>query len=409
MEVISRKEAPFPEDLEGRLNAVLNVVNTELKSVTLLHLDDVPREATEIKARIRETVGEDCYLPQRHVFGDYCHQTLFPIGTVAEETITREGVETFSVGYSLTEAGKRFGRPVAALALQFVTENGMSLYEVSGSTQSNGKTRSPLNRVKILKLLNEGNLNITNLANKISLGLVGISEHLKSLAEIGFIEYNSVGEMQKGKGAIKYQYVENTENKNRVVQPTAGYSILTVRAFNLLKERKRITLPKAGKFLNYPHMSTISKIYSDLVRQGFAVREEDFVGGEKLSEVKLLDKTEQFLLLEQKIEEILSEKISEQEAEQIYLDILNRADFGGMCQIAIEAYKKVSPGINRKSAEERTDEIMTLLRGHPGMRASEILKEFGTREISAYLTPLVKSGLLRKEKKGRETRYYLNQ
>ena len=55
MRVIEHRENPFPEDLEGRLNAILNVVNTELKALTLLHLDDTPRSGQEIKARVRET------------------------------------------------------------------------------------------------------------------------------------------------------------------------------------------------------------------------------------------------------------------------------------------------------------------------------------------------------------------
>lgn len=48
MEVLSHEEKPFPpvEDLEGRLNAVFNIVNTELKSATMLVLDDNPAEAS---------------------------------------------------------------------------------------------------------------------------------------------------------------------------------------------------------------------------------------------------------------------------------------------------------------------------------------------------------------------------
>ena len=140
--VVERKETPFPQDLEGRLNAVLNVINTELKSVTLLHLDDTPAEASEIKARIRETIGMG-YLPIEHAFESYCHKTLFPIGTVAEEIIKRETDELVYPAYSLTEAGKRYGRPIAALALKYAVENKQSLFEILGSTISSGKTRAP--------------------------------------------------------------------------------------------------------------------------------------------------------------------------------------------------------------------------------------------------------------------------
>lgn len=50
-----RKGRPFPEDIEGRLNTVLNVVNNGLKSVSFLHLDDVSAESGTIKKRVRQS------------------------------------------------------------------------------------------------------------------------------------------------------------------------------------------------------------------------------------------------------------------------------------------------------------------------------------------------------------------
>ena len=52
---IFMEEKKFPDDLEGRMSSVLNAVNTELKTVTLLHLDDRPADGIEIRDRIRDT------------------------------------------------------------------------------------------------------------------------------------------------------------------------------------------------------------------------------------------------------------------------------------------------------------------------------------------------------------------
>ena len=79
MEILEERENPFPDDLEGRLNAITNVVNTELKASALLHLDDRYVDRIEIRSRLRDTVGNGVYLPQYTVFGGYCSKSLLPL------------------------------------------------------------------------------------------------------------------------------------------------------------------------------------------------------------------------------------------------------------------------------------------------------------------------------------------
>jgi len=405
MEVIERKEKPFPEDLEGRLNAVLNVVNTELKTVTLLHLDDTPAEASEIRARIRETVGKGFYLPQGRAFSGYCHETLFPIGTVAEEIIRRESVEAIYTAYSLTESGKRYGLPVAVLALKFAAENHRSLFKIMGSTGSSGETRAPFNRVKMLKLLSEkGDLREADLVNETNLNSAGVVVTLSNLKKAGLIDYISVGEQMKGKGVITYTWVEGKNPKD--VKTVEYYSGITKNAADLLKEKGRITSPKAAKILGR-NKSCVCTVYSGLVRQGFAIRENNFVGRQKMSNVFLLDEARGFLDLERKIEDVLSGEITREEAQEIYLEIVNHPNYEEMSRIAIKCYKKVSPRLNKKTREETQEKIISLLTKNPGMRHTEIGRVLDYRCISRYLTPLVKSGVLRKIKVGGETRYFV--
>ena len=131
MEILEHHERPFPQDSDGRLGAFLNVVNTEFKLVTYLHLDDSPADGSEIRARIKKTIGRGAYFPQERCIEDYGHHTLFPIGLVAEErALFGEGREARC--YRLTEAGRLY-KPLAALTLDYVVETNRSLFKILGN------------------------------------------------------------------------------------------------------------------------------------------------------------------------------------------------------------------------------------------------------------------------------------
>jgi hypothetical protein len=140
MTTIEHKENPFPADLEGRLNAILNVTNLELKTITFLHLDSRAASRTELKARVRRTTGQGIYLPSN--FECYCRKSLYPIGCVAEERVLEETDNTISSGYSLTEAGRKYGLPIAAFSLAYAVDNNQSLFSILGSTNSPRSRRS---------------------------------------------------------------------------------------------------------------------------------------------------------------------------------------------------------------------------------------------------------------------------
>lgn len=169
MNVIEHKEIAFPTDTKGRLNAILNVVNTELKTIALLHLGDSPIDRHDLKRKMRETVGYGVYLPgpSRNLEA-YCHQTFYPIGAVAEETILRDtGDETY-FGYCLTDAGKKYGLPVAAFTLDYVVRNGKSMFTILGSTSTpSGRKRAPLSRINILQELRGGHSRVTDLEREL--------------------------------------------------------------------------------------------------------------------------------------------------------------------------------------------------------------------------------------------------
>jgi hypothetical protein len=78
---------PFPSDTEERLNAVLSSVNIEPKSILITKCLDGEafRNRADLASRYRQWAG---WPRDAGNFESYSHQTLVPIGMVAEEERT---------------------------------------------------------------------------------------------------------------------------------------------------------------------------------------------------------------------------------------------------------------------------------------------------------------------------------
>jgi len=408
MRVIAHREEPFPDDLEGRLNAILNVVNTELKTVTLLHLDDTPADEHEIKARLRETVGKGSYLPDSSNFRAYCHKTLFPIGTVAEEEVIRDTGENVYLGFRLTESGKKYGLPIAAFTLNYIAQTGQSIFPILGNTNSRGKTRAPLNRVKILEALKEKTLRVTDLEEILGLDSKGILGALNSLAKIGSIQYDSVGELQKGRINIApYMWVggRNPEEAQTIRHRVTA----TKKIAKLMSKIKKADHNKIAELTGIAS-PTVCPILSGLTKQGILKRER-WKGREFQSEAKLLDNGRKFLdeYLEP-FKDSVSDGQALEEMQESYEQLMHDSDrFSEYARTAIAVYKQVSPYINKRPRQETNKRIVAYLRKNTGKRPVEIGRVLSLKKPGGYLTPLVKTKVLRKEKKGNEVRYYVNE
>ena len=407
MKVIAHREKPFPDDLEGRLNAMLNVVNTELKTVTLLHLDDTPADEYEIKARIRETVGKGCYLPTSGTFGGYCHNTLLPIGTVAEEEVIKDTGENVYVGYKLTEAGKKYGLPISAFTLEYVAQSGQSMFSIFGSSHSHGKTRSPLNRIKILEALREKSLREVDLEEILNLDTNPIIFALNSLAKIGFVQYDSVGEFQKGRKNISPYLWADGRNPEEA-QGVKTYPIATKKVAKLMQKVKKADRNKIAELTGFAP-GVVSNILSGLERQGLLKRVR-WRSREFLSEAVLLDPAREFL---DRYFIPFKESISDGQAladmQESYEKLIQGSDsFNIYVRRVIDIYKQASPNINKRPIQETNERIISYLRRNPGKRPMDIGRIICLTNTPRYLIPLVKAGVLRKEKKGREVRYYVN-
>tara|TARA_Y100000034_G_scaffold131521_1_gene192435 strand:- start:533 stop:1828 length:1296 start_codon:yes stop_codon:yes gene_type:complete len=410
IEILGERENPFPDDLEGRLNAITNIVNTELKALTLLHLDDRYASENEIRSRLRDTVDDRIYLPKNNSFGGYCFHSLLPIGAVAKGNIqitNARGLSEF-IGYRLTEAGEKYGRPIAAFTLDYVSKTRKSMFEILGSTHSPGKTRAPLTRIEILEdLENKGELRMSDLkvfqGNCINSKLI----HIKALSEIGFVNFESVGDVE-GKNFVIYEWIK--EKNTKEVKPYMGNVSLTKDISEALSVIGHLNSEEARVLVDHEDISNVSNILSYLVREGFAKRISEF-SKEERSRIMLLESGKQFLNgWVEPVKDALQDGESLIEMQRLYEDLINDDQrFGNVSRTGIELYTKISPQINRRPREETDRKIMEYLTNNSGCRPKEICENLNLSSLSHYLTPLIKSGVLTKKKEGRKTKYFVNE
>ena len=400
-EIISRE---FPKNLEERLEAILSSVNTEYKSVTLgFLLDDSWKTKSDIRNTAESYVNPVTnIIPNANSFKAYCISTFIPIGAVAEERIRGRIPVSY---YKLTEDGKKYGKPIAQFSLRTAADKNLSMYEIFGSTNSPGKTRSPFNIAKILfELEKEDNLRQVDLVNECGLANVNVRQHLLRLKNIGFVDYDSVSGEESGWS--KYEWIKGKNLEN--IKPVCKLPTLTKKVANKMKELRISDCNELAKILDYKHPEDISKILSGLEKQGFVkkvkFKGKEFKAGEKKSEVSITEKGRKF------VSEFL---------EPVYLALED--DFDGIYQEieifddpsltsyyisrGFSLYKNVCPGYKRKSKEENESRILQILKNQK-LRKKEIDEAFG-KDVAIYLKELVESGEIKKEREGSAVYYSL--
>lgn len=411
VKVLEERENPFPDDLEGRLNAITNAVNTELKTLTLLHLDDRYVGENEIRLRLRDSVGNGVYLPMASSFAGYCSHSLLPIGAVAEgdiQIINARGLSEFT-GYKLTEAGKKYGRPIAAFTLDYVLRTGKSMFEIFGSTASSGKTRSPLNRIKILEHLGNGEeLRTSDLTGPLQTNNIQLLlGNIKPLSEIGFVDYESIGDVE-GKCFVVYQWVKGKKPED--VKPYAGDLSLTPKVSEALFVMEHLNSEEARILVGRERPSDTSRILSYLVKEGFAKRISEFTKDER-SRIRLLESGKQFLNeWVESVKDALQDGDSLTEMQKLYEHLINDEQrFGDFSRKGIKLYTEISPWINKRPKEETNRKIIKYLIHNPGRRPKEICEELNLPQPTTYLTPLVKSEILTKKKERKSVNYFVDE
>ncbi|MBI4158847.1 hypothetical protein HY500_01155 [Candidatus Woesearchaeota archaeon] len=389
-----REENPFPEDLEGRMANVLSAVNTEFKTATLLHLDGNFSDSDEIEARIRQTIGKG-QLPKSHTFGSY-GRTLYNMAFVAEETIFSNTGEKGYIGYSLTEAGRIYGLPVANFVLKWAVDNSTSMFTILGSITFSGKKRAPYNRIRILEVLSIGKANEADIAEFLNLSPTSVCNNLSALSKQGFVDFDSVGAMQRGYS----KYVWTGELNPEDIEPVKVHPTLKRRIAELMTKGDEMNSRDIAARLKCSQ-TVASTILSELEREGALQRTTLWTPKKYQSEAELLDSGRRFL------EEVV-QPMRDHLSNNSVLTIDFGHDFSYYVKQGVELYRKISPMINKKTPKERMEELKLILLTTPNTTTREIGRVTGQsmRSVAHYIQMLGKK--VRKDEVGNEVRYSLN-
>lgn len=415
-ERIVAKEKPFPDDLEGRLNAILNVINGEYKALALLHLDTEHTIGGEgLRTRICRTLGTDFYIPHAKAIGSYCNLSLYPIGTVAKEVILSEGDITLQTGYKLTKAGLKYGLPISAFALHWAASNNKSLCEVLGSTQSSGDSRAPFNRIKILERFSSKDdlLKESDFVKTLDIFPVAVRTHLVNLRKIGFIDFQSIGKNRDPERRSGFYEFVHSDAPLPSIERTRTTLIEDV--YNVLRTLKEADYIKVCEFLKIERSKeNVSRILKRLEREGHARKIGKWKVHEYFSKVKLLDEGARFVnSFIESIRESLSNERNLEELSNEFLAPLtnNPLLFREIARNSTSLYQSASSHIKSKDREHRYYQIQSLI-GRDGQATSDVIAkqlDISTSHARKLLSELEKIDILKcSENKNYEKVYSLS-
>lgn len=374
-----RGKRRFPSGLDGRLDALLNGINTELKTVTMLHLGDLPAPLNVIIERIRGTVGERQYLPSRITFRGYLNNSLVPNGLASRE------VED-EIKFALTNAGRMYGVLAAALALKWAVDNDMSMYTCLGCSWSPTESRSPLNRIQILEsLYPDKKLRAADIADVTQLSERHVSFLAADLQDACLLSYDSEN------APLRCRWTRDV-----VVENLVGISYsrsCTMKAAQLMMELNETDSAELGRKLGITSRGKMSELVTDIVNQGAAayVRWD----GQHKTETQLTQLGRRFV-------EMFSRQLLLllQDDKQAF-EVVSRA----CCVIGdreytrsgIELYRAVSPGINMRERADTNGLILSYLCQNPGSKPADIADALGLqrRTTAQYLAELSAAGVLK--------------
>ncbi len=285
--VLESFQRPFPTDYEARLEGMLSTFNTELKSATLIYMENGRKSAWDLvhehEKYFNKLAGD--WVPQPATFYELCHKTLVPIGCVAEERVERIGGKRVSTMWRLTDAGEKYGAPLAKFSLKTATEFG-SLYPILGSTPTSGKVRAPYVRAKIFEELDK-----KGVMRKTDFKRSSMQSHLATLRGMRFIEYESVSGEEVGWSTKRWKAgkpSDITTNYYSSSLDTAKSVANEIYKHNCNAHEIRENLGKKYS------LGTVQHIIGGLENDGF-VEPFKFKGSEKQSEAKITPEGRKFL------------------------------------------------------------------------------------------------------------------
>jgi len=405
LDIRVNKEEEFPTDPEKRFEAVFSAIgNSEAKCLTLLCLSDNPITITDLHNRFIDEssrVWETALSTQ----ASYCDKTLIPIGLVSEADIVYYGSSEYVTGYRLTNAGKKYGQPIAAYLIQKSADFAPSLYKIFGPTsKGGGETRSVINRTKILKELCFNTLpqRRVDLVLMLNINEMSISKHLELFAQLGLVIYTFAD--PEIKGLYKYRLKEQAQ-KDKVVQ-VLNYRSLTGRVADLIFKYKTVDRNFLVNHLKdkYPKRpedslaSDISAVLSGFIKQDI-VEHEFFVASKIQSQVQIT--LEGKRIVEELIQPIENSLADNEEL----LNNWRKISWRNYISEAIIKHKDSSGHSKQLPQEELYLMVLEVIRSNPGIRPKEIRSQLHHRP-DIQLRNLVRQSLVRAERQGKAVHYY---
>lgn len=384
---------------EDRLAKALCAMNTEIKTVTLLHLlKEAPQSASDLQRAMRKSIGNIDQIPDVNSIKEACEDAFLKRGIVEKTTLWSKSPAKF--GYQLTPEGERIFVPQAAFCLDSVVMSGESMYTTFGFNSSKGKTNAPGNRFKLIETIAcYDSISESELAILTNMELTPLINNLHALEKLGYISFESLGKNGERKESFNVKFKKNKAQLPKVKAVTPEVVANTYSALERYGTSNRDNLADAVA----KHPSTVYRIIRGLISSGHAVHAEDSWGDKKSSIIKPLKKLNDFA-----VAQAIPLRDASQEGPWLirmreqYLEPLRNypallAEWG---KKALLIYSLASPHINKMRPEERMDQIEALIRARKDSTLRDIADALNTSTSTAlrYATHLQKLGKISKSK-----------
>ncbi len=391
----------FPSDPEQRLEAVLaGFMNAEPKQILTMLLNPGITEVGSLARQFDQVAGESWKRGTAKILDRYLVNSLDNIGFIAHPVVIRQPLSDAGIGHALTEAGTRY-QPLAAFALGVANKTGLSLQQILGPTNTNGDSRSPYNRFRILEELLKGNCRIGDLALTLNLAPSSVAGHLKALKKTGFVKYDSVGPENRG-WAIR-GWVNGVPSD---AQPIGTLRTLTKQVAGYLFEQGPAdynavfeylsSLPMYEKIGKKGMRENIISVISGLVKQGFVESHTDYKSAIR-SHVSLTREGEEFAEdFTGRIRSAVSGGAELEAMRGVYNGY--RSDFGLFSQHAahgMELYLPVSQSGKITPSEVTDANVIDYLLEAGKARHRKLIEAFG-KAANVSLKRLLAAGILEK-------------
>ena len=412
--VIRVESGEFPTDPEARFAALLASLNSGPKATVMLLLPEYGHKSpSELNRDFKYLIaGSEMENVGLDTASTYCKTTLVPIGLVAaEHKIELGGIDKI-VGYGATEAGRKYGRIVAAYELTFESQGNFSLYSVLGATNSPSEDglRAPYVRAGILEILSRKTHPIREieLAEELGVDQSVISGALGALHRAGALSGKIKTEYELGdKGIDQMTVVREPALTDRIIRICQDFSTLgraidqegiLNRLFQDLKERWKVEILRRR----------ISEIVLILVENKVLKKVKHEVGrGGSFSDIRITQRGREIMDYLTRIKRVASD---DPEAFKDADEVLRRVNDNFQTYVSKSADFYYPHSTSYKKAESPANKarVMGLISQHSGITVPELVNATGlSREtIRTYIAEFEREKEVRVDRNTGVKRHY---